>query len=97
MVAATEPMEVVHPEAIVALHGMATALGYNLTPRDGGGGGGDDEISCRVCFIRPRQICLKPCKHVVLCEQCFTHPTIRNRRACPVCRTPWQSFDRVHL
>ena len=53
----------------------------------------------RVCFANPREICLKPCNHVVVCKTCLLKmvTTPHHRLECPICRSPWTMFEHVFL
>ena len=83
-----------HAALLASLHGMAHALGRRVVPNEP-----SDDLTCRVCFANPREICLKPCNHVVLCKPCLhkTMTTPRLRLECPICREPWTAFETVFL
>jgi len=57
---------------------------------------GKEELrECVVCWSNPRRTRLRPCCHVVYCEECADKAwgIVRNR-ACPICRTPQtQKYD----
>ena len=53
-----------------------------------------DDASCRVCFEKTRELCLQPCNHVVVCEQCWAR---QRGRQCPVCRVFVHSSVRVYM
>ena len=83
--------------SIAALHAMAAAFGQRVVPMDEEVvGGGDDTHSCRVCFDKPREVCLHPCHHIAVCDTCFRG--IRQLgQGCPVCRAPFTHATRVYL
>jgi len=46
---------------------------------------------CRICYDRPSDIVVLPCRHGAMCEHCvkrtlFSRPTHRGGRMCPFCR-----------
>ena len=83
-----------HAALLASLNGMAHALGRRVVPNEP-----SDDLTCRVCFANPREICLKPCNHVVLCKPCLqkTMTTPQLRLECPVCRVSWSAFETVFL
>ena len=83
-----------HAGLLASLNGMAHALGRRVVPSEP-----TDDLTCRVCFANPREICLKPCSHVVLCKPCLqkTMTTPRLRLECPICREPWTMYETVFL
>lgn len=40
-----------------------------------------EDINCIICMVKPREIILKPCGHLVCCEQCSNM-----LNECPICR-----------
>jgi serine/threonine protein kinase len=48
--------------------------------------------TCIICMDAPRRTRLRPCCHVVFCEECAAEYTRRNRH-CPVCRQNVLRFD----
>ena len=98
-VPATAPMDVDydpldHAALLASLNGMAHALGRRVVPNEP-----SDDLTCRVCFANPREICLKPCNHVVVCKTCLLKmvTTPHHRLECPICRAPWTMFEHVFL
>ena len=83
-----------HAALLASLHGMAHALGRRVVPNEP-----SDDLTCRVCFANPREICLKPCNHVVVCKTCLLKmvTTPQNRLECPICRSTWTTFEHVFL
>jgi len=54
---------------------------------------GNDALQsvCRICYERPIEVILLPCRHGALCEEClqralFSRPAHRGGRQCPLCR-----------
>ncbi|ESU37556.1 Hypothetical protein DHA2_153292 [Giardia duodenalis] len=41
--------------------------------------------TCVICLDRPREIVYLPCRHFIVCEQCFIASQLRT---CPLCRSP---------
>ena len=83
-----------HAALLASLNGMAHALGRHVVPNEP-----SDDLTCRVCFANPREICLKPCNHVVVCKTCLLKmvTTPHHRLECPICRAPWTTFEHVFL
>eukprot|EP00403_Amphidinium_massartii_P007006 CAMPEP_0178374800 /NCGR_PEP_ID=MMETSP0689_2-20121128/2560_1 /TAXON_ID=160604 /ORGANISM="Amphidinium massartii, Strain CS-259" /LENGTH=185 /DNA_ID=CAMNT_0019994775 /DNA_START=525 /DNA_END=1079 /DNA_ORIENTATION=+ len=50
---------------------------------------------CLICMTASREGRLQPCGHNVMCQACFgaMRQLPVRRRLCPVCRTPFQSFE----
>ena len=84
---------------VAALHAMAAAFGQRVVPMDEeeAFGGGDDTHSCRVCFEKPREICLHPCHHVALCSACLRGVQQHGGNVCPICRGYIAGTTRVFL
>lgn len=45
-----------------------------------------DGQECSVCLVNAKSVVLMPCRHMCVCETCFTHLD-----KCPVCRGPYTS------
>ncbi|AJD20163.1 IAP_b [Tipula oleracea nudivirus] len=45
-----------------------------------------EENYCKICYLRPKQIILLPCRHYGLCADCFKLDT-NNDGLCPFCRS----------
>lgn len=56
----------------------------------------DDELAskCKVCMAAPLEVLLRPCKHVVLCQECAGDPRMTR---CPMCRETIVDKERVHV
>jgi hypothetical protein len=52
------------------------------------------EQMCVVCWSRPKCIMLEPCRHVCLCETCFSF--IKNAE-CPLCRSKYHRGTKLFL
>mmetsp|Transcript_102082 Transcript_102082/g.284191 ORF Transcript_102082/g.284191 Transcript_102082/m.284191 type:complete len:234 (-) Transcript_102082:222-923(-) len=58
---------------------------------------------CKVCFEKPSEVVLLPCRHGGLCEDCyrsalFSRPVHRGGRSCPFCRkTIREAVQFYHL
>ena len=52
---------------------------------------------CVVCMRAQREVCLLPCRHVVLCSPCAAHIERSEAMAsrCPLCRVEIESTLRV--
>lgn len=53
-----------------------------------------EENLCKICFLRSKQVVLLPCKHYVLCNECF-YSTTTSDGLCPFCRTEITSTINV--
>lgn len=53
-----------------------------------------DNVLCLICLERPRDVCLLPCKHVIICGRCVC--SIHNQQ-CPVCRAEFYKIVQVFL
>ncbi|EFO61292.1 Kinase [Giardia lamblia P15] len=49
---------------------------------------------CVVCFHRPKNIKLDPCKHVCICHECYLQ--LLDKR-CPICRVSIGSVEKVFI
>lgn len=50
---------------------------------------------CIICYDRPRNIILYPCKHMCICEDCYT--TLRRElQGCPLCRSSIININHVY-
>ena len=49
-------------------------------------------LECRICFDRPVNTLLLPCKHLVMCESCAA----MSNKTCPVCRGRVSEILRVY-
>jgi len=38
---------------------------------------------CVICFTNPKNVLLRPCMHMAICQQCYEE---RNIKECPICR-----------
>lgn len=52
---------------------------------------------CKVCFVNDITICVMPCNHVVLCDECLTKLNQHDCNSCPVCRVEIKDTLRVYL
>lgn len=50
----------------------------------------EDNVLCVVCMDKRRKKMLVPCKHLVLCDECFAD-------TCPICRKPVREIEDVFL
>ena len=48
------------------------------------------QAECVVCLTEPRSTVLLPCRHLCVCESCFSH----SMALCPICRAPARAFLR---
>ena len=53
------------------------------------------ELECVICFQAPRSCILRPCKHLVCCQQCLDDPRLASDHLCPLCRAPYTSTEHV--
>lgn len=49
---------------------------------------------CTICESVEIQIMIEPCKHVAMCAECATHPTVLR---CPQCNVEIQDRIRIFL
>jgi hypothetical protein len=45
----------------------------------------DDELLCILCMEQPKDTCLLPCGHAMMCGAC-TEAALQRSNECPVCR-----------
>lgn len=61
---------------------------------------GLNRIECIVCLENQRNIILIPCKHLVMCSECYDKYTLHlymHHAKCPVCRTRIENMEKVYL
>ena len=49
-------------------------------------------LECRICFDRPVDVLLLPCKHLVMCSSCAA----MSKKTCPMCRERISETLRVY-
>ena len=47
----------------------------------------DDEDCCSICLTEKKAVCLLPCRHFCVCEECFRHID-----RCPHCRQVYSTY-----
>jgi len=52
-----------------------------------------DQFKCITCSTAHVQLLFQPCKHLIMCEQCFIH---MQSKTCPICRENIQRIDKVY-
>nr|AWJ76693.1 iap-2 [Lymantria dispar multiple nucleopolyhedrovirus] len=52
----------------------------------------EDDINCKICFERPRNVCFLPCRHVCACAACA-----RRCAACCICRQTILNKMEIYL
>eukprot|EP00485_Elphidium_margaritaceum_P007496 CAMPEP_0202690544 /NCGR_PEP_ID=MMETSP1385-20130828/5496_1 /ASSEMBLY_ACC=CAM_ASM_000861 /TAXON_ID=933848 /ORGANISM="Elphidium margaritaceum" /LENGTH=248 /DNA_ID=CAMNT_0049345815 /DNA_START=26 /DNA_END=772 /DNA_ORIENTATION=+ len=52
---------------------------------------------CIQCKQRPKECCIFPCMHVVLCEQCSKDVKEGPGAQCPVCHEEMEDIQRVYI
>jgi len=57
---------------------------------------GSNDNVCLVCIDNPKNIVLKPCSHMCICDVC-AEPMLRTGQKCPVCRTKIEEIERVDV
>ena len=57
-----------------------------------------DAAKCVVCLVTPKTHLLQPCGHYCICSGCLEEMKgfVASRRICPMCRSPFQSSQRVY-
>jgi len=62
--------------------------------------GREEGLNCSVCFAKEKNVLLKPCGHVCLCQSCYvditTQPSAAGGR-CPVCQKHIEGFAIAYL
>lgn len=53
-----------------------------------------DKIICVVCLSNERNVLIKPCNHVCVCNSCLD---ILKEKKCPMCRTDISNTEIVYL
>ena len=53
-----------------------------------------DDLKCPICLTNPRNILLKPCKHLCLCNVCYKE---LSSRKCPICRKNIESYVEIFI
>lgn len=56
----------------------------------------DGRLQCCVCVHKEKNIILRPCMHLCLCDGCLT-PYLRHQNTCPICRSTIDGYDKVFL
>ncbi|KAG0232414.1 hypothetical protein BGW42_008205 [Actinomortierella wolfii] len=54
-------------------------------------------LLCVVCQAEPRNILLRPCRCLALCNDCRELLAIRRFKQCPCCRSDVQGFSKIYL
>jgi predicted nuclease with TOPRIM domain len=52
------------------------------------------EKECALCMENPRNIMLKPCNHVCMCEECAKKVV---KKRCPICIQVYRSAEKLHI
>ncbi|MCO5558220.1 hypothetical protein L7F22_011799 [Adiantum nelumboides] len=55
-----------------------------------------DRTTCRICFLKPRDVLPLPCMHFDYCHSCL-HQYQKMRNICPTCRSPISGVLRHNL
>lgn len=55
-----------------------------------------DRTTCRICFVKPRDVLPLPCMHFDYCHTCLNQYQ-RMRNICPTCRSPISGVLRHNL
>ena len=57
----------------------------------------DEDIKpCIICYSEDRQMILKPCNHICLCQNCCTR-IIQDSNKCPFCQSRIIKSERIYL
>jgi hypothetical protein len=54
-----------------------------------------EETQCVVCMDAAKDLAVRPCMHVCVCETCAQLLMLERTPRCPVCREPIQHIERV--
>ncbi|AAR28844.1 iap2 [Leucania separata nucleopolyhedrovirus] len=79
-----------HPNALTRPNANGSSPAHVLDAN--GSSSADDEMLCKVCFERERNVCFVPCRHVCVCEDCA-----KRCQKCYVCRQKVTSLIRIFL
>jgi hypothetical protein len=52
----------------------------------------EDGLTCVICMVKPKNVCLFPCSHVCMCEACAGESWVE---PCPICREPVMSKQKL--
>ncbi len=52
------------------------------------------EKECALCMENPRNIMLKPCNHVCMCEECAKKVV---KKRCPICNQVYRSAEKLYI
>ena len=53
-------------------------------------------VNCKVCYTNISNIILKPCNHLVLCNECNESTRISTGNRCPLCKEACDDTFRVY-
>ena len=59
-----------------------------------------EAAKCVICLTNPREVLLRPCKHVVMCKDCASTRSragVPRVQQCPICRSPILSRERIFM
>ena len=54
-------------------------------------------LDCKICFENICDTIIFPCRHFIMCKQCFETITNNSPNICPLCRTNIQTHSNVFL
>lgn len=57
----------------------------------------ETRLQCYLCKLADKQVLLRPCNHLCLCERCNDAFQKQIPLLCPICHIPVKSFEVVHL
>ena len=46
----------------------------------------DEELQCNICYTNQMNIVLHPCKHTLMCSECYIENYKKGRKCCPYCK-----------
>ena len=56
----------------------------------------EDTKKCIICYSENREMILKPCKHICVCQNCCTR-IIQDFNKCPFCQKRIIQSERIYL
>lgn len=55
----------------------------------------ENMVNCKVCYVNISNIIIRPCNHLVLCNECNENARISTFNRCPLCKENCESTEKV--